>query len=202
MKAISSALTFTYSDSKFEITKDTARLWCARTIQELFKNMFEYNDYYIKKADFLYTKNEIKLLDNVTKEYRKGGPKNIIDEMTPDIVDFLFRIRYIFKNKEYLYLTRNPNHVFPPTKKGMSFSLPVKEAMLLDNNNVPIYNVTKHVKMYEGPFGDFHGETILLRDIYVEYPKIRLTNIMDTTVEYDITTGEINHQSLWLPNKT
>ena len=173
------------------------------TIVQFFKSMFEYKDYYIKKADFVYTKNEIKLLDNVTKEYREGGPKKIVDEMAPDVVDFLFKIRYIFKNKEYLYLTRNPNHVFPPAKKGMLFSLPVKEALILDANNVPIYNVTKHVKMYEGPFGDFHGETILLRDIYeIEYPKIRLTNIMDTTVEYDITTGEINHQSLWLPNKT
>ena len=60
------------------------------TIVQFFKSMFEYKDYYIKKADFVYTKNEIKLLDNVTKEYREGGPKKIVDEMAPDVVDFLF----------------------------------------------------------------------------------------------------------------
>ena len=162
---------------------------------QFFMDIFRYKDYYIKRADVIYIQDGIKCIDDITYEYRKG--EKIIKSP-----DFLFRVKYFYNNKEYLYLTRNPNHVFPPVKKGMSFSLPVKEAMLLDANNVPIYNVTKHVKMYEGPFGDFHGETILLRDIEIEFPKIRLTNIMDTTVEYDITTGEINHQSLWLPSKT
>jgi len=162
---------------------------------------FEYRDYHIKKAEFLYMRNGIKLLDDITHEYREG-PKKIVDEMLPDVVDFLFRIRYIFKNKEFVYLTRNPNHVFPPVKKGMSFTLPVKEAMLLDSDGVPVYDVTKHVKMYEGPMGDFHGETILLRDIEIEYPTLRLTNIMDTIIELDVKTGEINHQILWLPSKT
>lgn len=162
---------------------------------------FEYRDYHIKKAEFLYMRNGIKLLDDITHEYREG-PKKIVDEMSPDVVDFLFRVRYIFKNKEFVYLTRNPNHVFPPVKKGMSFTLPVKEAMLLDLDGVPVFDVTKHVKMYEGPMGDFHGETILLRDIEIEYPTLRLTNIMDTIIELDVKTGEINHQILWLPSKT
>ena len=165
---------------------------------QFFMDIFRYKDYYIKRADIIYIQDGIKLIDDITYEYRKG--QKIIK--SPEIIDFLFRVKYFYNNKEYLYLTRNINHVFPPVKKGMSFSLPIKEALILDANNVPIYNVTKHVKMYEGPFGDFHGETILLRDIEIEFPKIRLTNIMDTTVEYDITTGEINHQSLWLPNKT
>jgi hypothetical protein len=172
------------------------------TIVQFFKNMFEYKDYYIKKADFLYIRDGIKQLDNITREYREGGPKKIIDEMTPDIIDFLFRIRYIFKNKEYLYLTRNPNHCFPPVKKGMSFSLPIKEAILLDSSGVQKYDVTEHVKMYAGPAGDFHGETILIRDIEIEFPTIQLRNIMDTVVEYDVKTGEINHRTLWLPSKT
>ena len=163
---------------------------------------FEYKDYYIKKVDFLYIRDGIKQLDNITKEYREGGPKKIVDKMAPDVVDFLFRIRYIFKNKEYLYLTRNPNHTFPPVKKGMSFSLPIKEAILLDSDGVPMYDVTFAIKLYEGPHHDFHGESILLRDIEIECPTLRLTNIMGTTVEYDVKTGEINHRTLWLPNKT
>jgi len=46
IKAISSATTFTFSDSKYETTKDAVRLWSARTMQELFKNMFEWASVY------------------------------------------------------------------------------------------------------------------------------------------------------------
>jgi len=46
IKAISSATTFTYFDSKYETTKDKGRLWFARTMQELFKNMFEWSSVY------------------------------------------------------------------------------------------------------------------------------------------------------------
>lgn len=165
---------------------------------QFFRNIFRYKDYYIKRADIIYIQDGIKLIDDITYEYRKG--QNIIK--SPHIIDFLFRVKYFYNNKEYLYLTRNINHVFPPVKKGMSFSLPIKEALILDANNVPVYNVTSHVKRYAGPNGNFHEETIRLRDIYLEYPKLRLTNIMNTTVEYDITKDEINHQTLWLPSKT
>lgn len=46
IKATSSATNFTFSDSRYETTKDTARLWCARTMQELLKNMIEWASVY------------------------------------------------------------------------------------------------------------------------------------------------------------
>lgn len=46
VKATSSLRPFSYSDSKYETTTDTARLWCARTIQELLKNMIEWSSVY------------------------------------------------------------------------------------------------------------------------------------------------------------
>jgi len=169
---------------------------------QYIRDFLEYGDYYIKRAEILYTRNEVKLVDDITYEYRKFGSKKIIDEISPEVVEFLFRITYFFNNKQYIYLTRNTNHVFPLVKKAITFCLPVREATLLDNEGKPVFDVTNHVKMYAGPTNDFHGENIRLRDIELEYPKIRLTNILGNTVEYDTARDEINHLTLWSPSKT
>jgi hypothetical protein len=68
MKAISSATKFTFSDSKNETTKDTARLWCARTMQELLKNMLEWSSVYeepFNNREIMaeYSKYSLELLD-------------------------------------------------------------------------------------------------------------------------------------------
>lgn len=83
MKAISSAITFTYFDSKYETTKDTARLWCARTIQELLKNMTEWSSVYeepFNNREIMaeYSKYSLELLDI---------PENIVNEISqlPDM---------------------------------------------------------------------------------------------------------------------
>ena len=83
MKAISSAVTFTYSDSKYETTKEASRLWSARTIQELFKNMFEWSSVYEEPFNNRekiaeYSKYSLELLDI---------PENIANEINqlPDM---------------------------------------------------------------------------------------------------------------------
>jgi len=175
---------------------------CVEYIKQVI-NYFRYRDYYIQKAEILYIRNDVSTSEDITDEYRSIGHKKLLDEKSSEVTEFVFRIKYLFNHISYVYLTRNPNHKFPPIKNGVSFSIPIKEAILLDSNNVPVYNVTSHVKSYAGPNGDFHGETILLRDIYeVEYPKLRLTSILGVTVEYDTTKDEINHQTLWSPSKT
>jgi hypothetical protein len=165
-------------------------------------NYFRYRDYYIQKAEILYIRNDVLTTDDITDEYRSIGHKKLVDEKSDEVTDFVFRIKYLFNHISYVYLTRNPNHTFPPVKNGVSFILPIKEAILLDANDVPVYNVTDHIKSYAGPNGDFHGETIRLRDVYVEYPKLRLTNVLGVTVEYDTTKDEISHPTLWSPSKT
>jgi hypothetical protein len=173
---------------------------CVKYIKQII-NYFRYRDYYIKKAEILYIRNDISTSEDITDEYRSIGHKKLLDEKSSEVTEFVFRIKYLFNHKMYIYLTRNPNHVFPPIKNGITFSIPIKEATVLDDDDVPSYDVTDHVKMYAGPNGDFHGETIRLRDIYVKYPKLRLTNVLGTTVEYDTTKDEISHQTLWSPDK-
>ena len=175
--------------------------------RSLWVYYFKTKNYYIKQANFIYFKNGEEYVEDITYEYRKDGPVNIMKEKSSKVVDFLFQIEYLYNSKSYIYATRNPNHVFPPIKGEMKFSLPVNEAFILDSDNVPIYNITKYIKMYEGPHLDFHNETIFIRDMwltthYIYSSKLILVNILGTTVEYDMENDTINHQTLWLPNKT
>jgi hypothetical protein len=68
IKSVSSATTFTFSDSKYETTRDKARLWCARTMQELLKNMIEWSSVYEepfnnKEIMAEYSKYSLELID-------------------------------------------------------------------------------------------------------------------------------------------
>ena len=161
--------------------------------------LFEYKDFHIRNVKILYIKSDVTEVEDVTDEYKTHGPVHF---QTSE--NAIFKITYMFNNKHYIYLTRDSVHTWPPKKKGMTFCMPVKEAFLLDADNVPVYNVTSHIKKYAGPHGDFHGENIKLSIIEgrSEYPKIQLTNAVNKIVTYMIATDEINHQTIWLQDKT
>jgi hypothetical protein len=134
----------------------------------------------------------------VTVEYKwYGGAKGVLKDTSEDVTDVCFKIVYLYKLKPYMYLTRNADHTFPPTKGTTAFRVPMKEAFTLDEAGAPIHNVTGQLKMYEGPHVDFHGEDHLLSDM--GYSKLRLVNVLGTVVEID---DHISHQSLWLRGRT
>jgi len=178
-------------------------------IIHFFKNVwisfFKPKNYYIQTAHIVYTKEGAEQdTEDVTQEYRRGGPKQIMNEKSTDVVDFYFRVKYLYNSKQYFYITRSATHVFPPLAPKMTFRLPIKEAFMLDIDNVPMYNITDDIKMYEGPHYDFNNETVLLSDMLgseKNCPTIRLVNIMGTVVEYNLDTDSINHHTLWSPNK-
>ena len=70
---------------------------------------------------------------------------------------------------------------WPPKKvTNMSFVLPYKNAVLLDNLDVPVKNITKQVNQYAGPRYDFHGAPVPLTDMIDKpFTKLRITNIMN-----------------------
>jgi hypothetical protein len=91
----------------------------------------------------------------------------------------ILKISYIFNRKEYIYRTTNVNYEWPPKKaKKMNFSIPMKNVVLLDENDVPIKNITKEIMKYAGPRLDFHGSS-LLDSIDKPFSKVRVTNIMN-----------------------
>ena len=204
------------SFSDLDLTQEEIEHFCnlvsryALAIIQFFKNIwiayFKPKNYYIQKAHIVYIRDGADQdVEDVTQEYRRGGAKQIMNEKSTDVVDFYFRVKYLYNSRQYLYITRNATHVFPPLVPKMTFRLPIKEAFLLDSDNVPMYNITDEIKMYEGPHCDFHDETIQLCDMLGDEdncPAVRLVNIMGTVTEYKLATDSINHRTLWSPNKT
>lgn len=155
-----------------------------------YRYFFWYQNYHIK--DVQLTIDNSHLIKNVVIQ-----KENNFEHVKESV---LFFIKYYFKNREYIYVTRKKVFVWPPsrTKNGLIFNLPVKYAAVVDEHGVEQFDVTKHVQKYAGPFNDFHEETILLKDIEGYYPTLKLTNVLDQTVTIG-TDDTIHHQTLWRP---
>jgi len=177
-----------------------------QSVQFLWKYFFTVKNYTIQSAYLLYTRDEEYDCEDITCEYKNEGAKGVLCEKSSDVTDFFFHVEYVYNSKNYVYLTRDPDHVFPPQKVRTSFRLPIKEAFVLDKDGAPVYNVTDILKMYEGPHVDFHGETLFLRDLNLddeeEGYQLRLVNILGKVVEYNLLDDSINHQTIWSPSKT
>jgi hypothetical protein len=92
----------------------------------------------------------------------------------------VLKITYIFNRKEYTYTTTDVKYEWPPKKvKNMTFTVPFKNVVLLDENDVPIKNITKEVTKCAGSRFDFHGSGSILDVIDKPYSKVRVTNIMN-----------------------
>jgi hypothetical protein len=171
-------------------------------MRKIWGLIFVPQEYKIKKALLLYSRAHYSDHEDVTYEYRMDGPKGVLKDMSGEVTEYMFDVTYLYKGKTYVLLSRNPDHVFPPVKPRPSFRLAIKEAFLLDQEDVPFLNVTEDFKQYEGPHLDFHGETIALKDMCDSGRKLRLVNVLGAVVDYTIETDSISHQTIWSPGKT
>lgn len=156
--------------------------------------------YTIKKVMLMYERDGEKDSSDVTVEYKYyGGAQTVMNEMSHSIEDFVFYIMYTYKSKSYVYMTRKPDHAFPPAR-SISFRVPVKDARVYSKEGEYIRNYTDRIKMHEGPNADFHGEDILLKDLGLNKGEtLRLTNVLGFCAECE---EKINHRTIWLPGKT
>jgi hypothetical protein len=183
-------------------------------VTDSFTSIFQYIQFFwvyfftsntIQKVHFVYLKEGETESEDITYEYKKdgGGAAGILKEKSQDVTDFFFHIEYTYNSKTYMYLTRDPKHVFPPPRVETSFRLPIQEAFVLDTDGAPVYNVTDVLKMYEGPRVDFHGEDLFLRDLNLEGGEtLRLVNVLGEVREYSLLEDSINHRTIWSPSKT
>ena len=92
----------------------------------------------------------------------------------------ILKIVYIFNSREYVYATHDMEYAWPPKKSTMRFAVPYKHAVLLDDNDTPVKNITSEFNQYAGPRSDFHGIPVPLNDMIDKpFTKVRLTNIMN-----------------------
>ena len=180
-----------------------------------FSKWFSYNNYYVRRATMEYMSNGYDELTNnnsfwyneskqwdeepeenfavVTWWYNCNVHKTFMEDAPDTIIDFVFRITYLYNNKVYKYITLDQDHVWPPVaSRDISYNPPLKS--VTDENGE---DVTDIIKKFAGPRNNFHGETINLKDIGFE--KLTLTNILG---QVSVVTETISRPKLWLPNKT
>lgn len=124
---------------------------------------------------------------------------DVIDNPPECVKNILIRIKFWYNNKIYKFLTRNKEFDWPPKKKsGVSFHIPLKSALLMDVSGKPVKDVLGKIIRYAGPYNDFYGNDIKIedmfwysREVYNEYPIIKLTNILGIVKSVKVLEGKI-----------
>src|SRR6056300_1949744 len=102
-----------------------------------------------------------------------------------NVKDLILRVKYWYGGKIYKAISQDIS--FRPGEneaEGMSFSIPLSGAWIVDHDDKPQVNITEKVKRYAGPRNDFHGESVPLKEflyyttktLRTKYPKIVLSN--------------------------
>jgi hypothetical protein len=167
------------------------------------------------KPDFKVESRSLEYMIDHEKEYhvKEGGfwdreskswTDGILDQYWVDVTNIPFheeripenvhhvilRIRYWYGNKQYKFITRRVDTEWPvPLNDGITFNIPLTNAVLLDYNNKPVRDITSKVRKYSGPKSDFHGEDVPIGDMLrydlvvlkEDFPKIKLTNAIGMT---------------------
>lgn len=119
-------------------------------------------------------------------------------EIPQNVTKMIFRVHYWYNNERYKYITYDPEFNWPPeTPGGVAFSLPITSAVLVDEDDKPMRDVTMKIKRYAGPRGDFHGSDVKLCDLLFydedtlqeKYPKIQITNAIGMKKVVSTLTG-------------
>ena len=89
------------------------------------------------------------------------------------VTECQIRIKYYYNNKLYMYVSDDVDYEWPPKKPSlMKFSMPIKNAVLLNDEGVPVKNITGDAKSFTNHFGKFQNP-------YMYHSKIRITDVLD-----------------------
>jgi len=79
-------------------------------------------------------------------------------------------IHYWYNGTTYTYIPPRYDFEWPPKRTSLKFSVPIKNAVLLDENGDIIVDITKVVKKFIGPLNDL--------TLFERIRKIKFTNIL------------------------
>jgi hypothetical protein len=89
----------------------------------------------------------------------------------PSFVDIkALAINYWYDGKTFTYVPEDKNFQWPPTK-GASFTLPIKHALVYDDNDECVMDVTDIVKRLAGPKNN--------TSVFKRFKKLVITNVLD-----------------------
>jgi len=123
-----------------------------------------------------------------------------------NVKNLVLRVKYWYGGKIYKAISQDIN--FTPgenEEEGMSFSIPLSSAWIVDHDDKPQVDITEKVKRYAGPRNDFHKEVVPLKDFLYyttktlnnRYPKIILSNSLG--MKKTILTTEDSTADLRIP---
>ena len=101
-----------------------------------------------------------------------------------NVKNLVLRVKYWYGGKIYKVITKDINYMPGQEEAGMSFTIPLSSAWIVDHDDKPQVNITEKVKRYAGPRNDFHRQVVPLKDFLYyttetlnsRFPKIVLTN--------------------------
>ena len=79
-------------------------------------------------------------------------------------------VNYLYEGKTFTHVQATTNFVWPP-KKTSTFCLPIKHALIYDEHDVCVMDVTDAVKKLAGPKGD--------TSIFKRFHKLVVTDVLD-----------------------
>ena len=158
------------------------------TIIQYFNDYFSYKNFVIVSKILDYTVEDPEKVETGNKfweaqrekwvpshsMYSVGVPHGTNYKPVPfGITDCHMRIRYFYNNKVFVFVSDDLEYEWPPKKPSlMKFSMPIKNAVLLNDDDVPVKNITTEVKNFTNHFGKFHNP-------YEYHSKIRLTDVLN-----------------------
>ena len=159
-----------------------------------FINLFKIKDYTIQQVTLEYVVKDDTTPGDLNPFWSKQQSEwaNLPDIFAVPVTDVEFlplpgcvqnpilKIVYVFNSREYVYVTRDVEYAWPPKKTAMRFALPYKHAVLVDDNDTPVKNITYELTRCAGPRSDFHGAPVPLSDMVDKpFTKLILTDIMN-----------------------
>jgi hypothetical protein len=146
----------------------------------IISEQLEYKiDYDIKyQVEDTFWEDESKDWDGILEEfYVNVTGKNFRSTTIPQNVMYtVLRVKYYFNGKVYTAISNDIN--FKPgevEERGVTFSIPLSSAWIVDQGDKPVRNITEKVKRYAGPRCNFHGEKVPL-EYFLYYEKSVLTD--------------------------
>ena len=104
--------------------------------------------------------------------YNQNFLRDIIRQRPRGVTNIKTVVRYIYNDKEYIYITKGDTFVWPP-KKVPGFNPKIVKAEYLCGDSQDY--LLDYILAYAGPFNDFHGQELTLDDIDIDRD-IKLTN--------------------------
>ena len=101
-----------------------------------------------------------------------------------------FHVKYMMAGRVYRFVTSDPNITYPTNDSSgtvMRFSLPISKAVLLNDDDCVVRDVTKKMKQYHGPRGDYHRMDVPAKYLFFEdnYSKVRVINVINSVQTID-----------------